>query len=159
MSFGDEMKSKAEEVHLREKAKDFGDALGEMARTAMELAAGYAQQNRDKVDGVLDKTGRSFDEKTGGKYSDTVYKVRAQVDKGLDKLVETRGQGTGTTPGTGTTGAGTTADAGTTGTAAGTSSTTASPRPEAPAPPPPGSPAASDRTRTFDDDEPADHPS
>ena len=88
MSFGEQMKHKADEVHFQEKAKDFGDALVEMAKTAVSAAAGYAQQNRDKVDGALDKAEAKISEKTGGKHADTVTKVRASVDKGIDRLVE-----------------------------------------------------------------------
>ena len=88
MSFGEQLKSKADEVHLQEKAKDFGDAVVEMARAAMSVAASYAHDNRGKVDGALDKAEAKIDEKTGGKHADTVTKVRASVDKGIDKLVE-----------------------------------------------------------------------
>ena len=88
MSFGEQLKSKADEVHLQEKAKDFGDAVIEMARTVMSLAAGYAQQNRDKVDGALDIAEARIGERTGGKHAGTVTRVRASVDKGIDKLVE-----------------------------------------------------------------------
>ena len=88
MSFGEQLKSKADEVHLQEKAKDFGDAVVELAKAAMALAAGYAHENRGKVDSVLDKAEARIEEKTGGKHAVTVTKVRASVDKGIDKLVE-----------------------------------------------------------------------
>ena len=88
MSFGEQLKSKADEVHLQEKAKDFGDAIAEMVKAIVSLVAGYAEQNREKVDGALDKAEAKIEEKTGGKHSETVTKVRAGVDKGLDKLVE-----------------------------------------------------------------------
>jgi len=35
VSFGEQLKNKADEVHLQEKAKDFGDAVVEMAKAAM----------------------------------------------------------------------------------------------------------------------------
>lgn len=92
MSFGEQMKHKADEVHFQEKAKDFGDALVEMARTAMSAAAGYAQQNRGKVDDALDMAEATISKKTGAKHADTVTKVRASVDKGIDKLVEQHDQ-------------------------------------------------------------------
>jgi hypothetical protein len=88
VSFGEQLKHKADEVHLQEKAKDFGDAVIQMAKAAVSAAAGYAQENRDKVDGALDKASVKIDEKTGGKHADTVTRVRASVDKGIDKLVE-----------------------------------------------------------------------
>ena len=98
MSFGEQLKHKADEVHLQEKAKDFGDAVVEMAKAVMSLAAGYAQENRGKVDEALDKADSTIDEKTGGKHSETVIKVRASVDKGIDKLVEHRDPAAPPTP-------------------------------------------------------------
>ena len=101
MSFGDQMKHKAEEVHLQAKAKDFGDAVAEMLKTAATIAANYAKENREKVDGALDKVEGTIEEKTNGKHTDTVTKVRASVDKGIDKLVEKNAPQTtpGATPG------------------------------------------------------------
>ncbi|NUO89823.1 MAG: antitoxin [Dermatophilaceae bacterium] len=96
MSFGEQLKHKADEVHLQEKAKDFGDAVVQVAKAAVSAAAGYAHENRDKVDGALDKASMKIDEKTGGKHADTVTRVRASVDKGIDKLVAQH-QGTTTT--------------------------------------------------------------
>ena len=96
MSFGEQLKSKADEVHLQEKAKDFGDAVVEMAKAAMSAAAAYAQENRGKVDGALDKAEAKITEKAGTKHADTVTKVRTSVDKGIDKLVEQRAQATPT---------------------------------------------------------------
>lgn len=87
MTFGEQMKQKANEVNLAGKAKDLGDALVDVARTAMGLAAGYASENREKVDGMLDRAVKTIDEQTSGKHAETVTKVRAQVDKGIDKLV------------------------------------------------------------------------
>lgn len=87
MSFNEQMKQKAEEVHLQEKARDFGDAVAEVVKTAVGIAAGYAADNRPKVDAMLDKAEATITEKTGGKHTDTVTSVRGQVDKGIDKLV------------------------------------------------------------------------
>ncbi|GAA6525501.1 antitoxin [Intrasporangium sp. DVR] len=88
MTFSEQMKQKADEVNLQAKAKDFGDAVVEVVKAAVGIAAGYAAENRDKVDGVLDKAAQTIDERTGGKHADTVTKVREQVDKRISKLVE-----------------------------------------------------------------------
>jgi uncharacterized protein YicC (UPF0701 family) len=90
MSFNEQMKQKAEEVHLQDKAKAFGDALAEVAKAAVGVAAGYAAENRPKVDAMLDKAERTIVEKTGAKHAETVITVRGQVDKGIDKLVAKR---------------------------------------------------------------------
>ena len=131
MSFGDQMKHKAEEVHLQAKAKDFGDAVAEMLKTAASIAASYAKENREKVDGALDKVEGTIEEKTNGKHTDTVSKVRASVDKGIDKLVETNAPKTPPTPGAAP------------GAGAG----------------PTGSSVPDDRFSAFDDDAPAGSPS
>jgi hypothetical protein len=88
--FGEQLKSKADEVNLQVKAKEFGDAVFEVAKAAVSLAASYAQDNRDKVDGALDKAESTIGHTVGGKHAGTVSKVRASVDKGIDRLVEQR---------------------------------------------------------------------
>ena len=148
MAFGEELKNKADEVHLQEKAKDFGDALAEVVKTAVSLAAGYAQQNRGKVDNALDKAEASIEQRTGGKHTETVTKVRATVDKGIDKLVEKTPGGPaapGTTGAAGATGpTGAAGASGAAGAAAGT--TSAAPIPD-------------DTFSAFDDDTPSGSPS
>lgn len=88
VTFGEQMKHKAQEVHFQDKAKEFGDAIAEMARTAFRGLADLVEQNRDKIDGALDKAGQKIDEKMDGKHSDKIAKIQVQVDKGIDKLVE-----------------------------------------------------------------------
>ena len=88
MAFGEQLKHKADEVHLQDKAKDFGDAVAEVIKEAMSLVAGLAQDNRPKVDDALNKAEAKLVQTNGGKHAETVTKVRASVDKGIDKLVE-----------------------------------------------------------------------
>ncbi|MDN5789747.1 MAG: antitoxin [Micrococcales bacterium] len=88
MDFSDQMKQKAHDVDLQAKAKDFGDALAEVVKAAFDAAADYAQANREKVDGALDKAEQVIGERTGGTHDETVGKVRSQLDKGMDKLAE-----------------------------------------------------------------------
>ncbi|MEO5745277.1 MAG: antitoxin [Terracoccus sp.] len=88
MTFGDDMKRKADEVHLQGKAKDFGDAVTELVKAAVGMVGGFAAENRQKVDGALDKAQETVGGNLKGRSADTVTKVRAQVDKGLDKLVD-----------------------------------------------------------------------
>jgi hypothetical protein len=123
------MKNKADEVHLQAKAKDFGDAVAEMVKAAVSIAARYAKENREKVDGALDKVEGTISERTNGKHTDTVSKVRAGVDKGIDKLVEKSGSQTAAPGSTGSAG-----------------STT-------------GSSVPDDRHSAFDDDTPEGSPS
>lgn len=73
-------------------------AFGKARVRAGELA----HQNRAKIDQTLDKAGKFVDDKTGGKYHDTVEKVKAQAAKGVE-FVENERHG-GTSPGTPTPG-------------------------------------------------------
>ena len=88
MAFGEQLKHKADEVHLQEKARDFGDAVADVLKEAVTLVAGLAQDNRPKVDEALNKAEAKLVQTNGGKHAETVTKVRASVDKGIDKLVE-----------------------------------------------------------------------
>lgn len=98
MSFSEQMRQKAEEVRLQAKAKDFGDAVAQMVKATVEIAAGYASQNREKVDGMLDKAEVTIVDRTGAKHADKVAKVRGKVDQGIDKLVEHGGTKPGGVP-------------------------------------------------------------
>ena len=88
MTFGDDMKRKADEVHLQDKAKDFGDAVSELVKAAVGMVGGFAAENREKVDGALDKAQETVAGNLSGRSADKVTKVRSQVDRGLDKLAD-----------------------------------------------------------------------
>src|SRR5512139_1265182 len=105
MSFNEQMKQKADEVHLQDKAKAFGDALAEVVKAAVGAASGYAAENRRKVDPMLDKAEHTIAQKAGPKHADTVTTVRGQLDKGIDKLVAKR-ESEGESKGAGHAGAG-----------------------------------------------------
>lgn len=88
VSFSDQMKQKADEVNLQAKAKELGDAVGDMVKAALDAVAGYASQHREQIDGALDKAEQTIADQTGGKHADTVTKVRSKVDHGIDKLAQ-----------------------------------------------------------------------
>ena len=75
MAFGEQLKHKADEVHLQDKAKDFGDAVAEVIKEAIGLVAGLAQDNRPKVDEALDKAEAKLVQTNGGKHAETVRTV------------------------------------------------------------------------------------
>lgn len=95
MSFLDKMKHKADELGLREKADQLAEEAKKAAAQAREKAGELAAENREKVEGLLDKAGAKIDERTEGRYSDTIAKAKGQVTKGVDKLAEGAGHPTG----------------------------------------------------------------
>lgn len=94
-SFFDKLMDKAEELELQRKAEDLVDAAAKLATQAVEKAGDLAHENRDKVEGMLDKAAAKVDEQTDGRYADKVAKARTQVSHGVDKLAEQR---SGSTP-------------------------------------------------------------
>jgi hypothetical protein len=87
VTFGAQLKQKVDEVHLQEKAKEFGDAVAEVVTAAAGLLAGYVKENRSRFDDALDTAERFVNERTDGKHAEAVLKVRSSVDKGVDSLV------------------------------------------------------------------------
>ena len=47
----------------------------------MDKVKGLLSQNSDKVDAAIDKAGDFVDDKTQGKYSDTIHKVQEEAKK------------------------------------------------------------------------------
>lgn len=75
-------------VELAGKADEAIRKGDEAVRKGIDKAGTYAAENRDKVDGMLDKAAATIDSKTGGKYHSQIVTVRTQVAKGVDRLAE-----------------------------------------------------------------------
>ena len=90
MTFMDKLKKKAEELDLQGKADRLAGAATKAAQQSREKAGELADENRDKVERVLDKAGGAIDERTKGKYATKVARAKQQVNKGVDKLAEQR---------------------------------------------------------------------
>ncbi|OBA64466.1 hypothetical protein A5647_01955 [Mycobacterium sp. 1100029.7] len=50
----------------------------------LDKAKDLLAQNADKVETAIDKAGEFVDDKTQGKYSDTIHKVQDEAKKALD---------------------------------------------------------------------------
>jgi MT0933-like antitoxin protein len=54
----------------------------------LDKAKDLLSQNADKVEMAIDKAGDFVDEKTQGKYSDTIHKVQEEAKKAAEKGTE-----------------------------------------------------------------------
>jgi uncharacterized protein YjbJ (UPF0337 family) len=90
MTFIDKLKSKADELDLQGKADRLADAATKAAKQVREKVGELADENRDRVESVLDKAGAAIDERTEGKYAIKVARAKQRVSKGVDKLAEQR---------------------------------------------------------------------
>ncbi len=84
------LKTKLDELELERRIDELTVATEKAVKRAIEHAGELAHDNRDKVATLLDKAGTAIDQRTEGKYHDTVGKVRAQVVTGVDKLATKR---------------------------------------------------------------------
>ena len=93
-----DLEAKAKEMELDKRLTTFADQADQFLRVAATRAGDYAAENRERVEATLDKAGAKVDEKTEGKYTAYVGKVRAGVLTGVDWVAEQRETGTtGTT--------------------------------------------------------------
>jgi ElaB/YqjD/DUF883 family membrane-anchored ribosome-binding protein len=84
------LKRKIDELDLDRRVNDFVIQAETVLKRAVETAGDFAHEHRDDVDRALDRVSARFEERTDGKYSAQVSKVRGQVELGLEKLAERR---------------------------------------------------------------------
>ncbi|MEO7069180.1 MAG: antitoxin [Nostocoides sp.] len=89
-TFVDKLLEKADELELQRKADEVIDAAAKLAHEALGKAGALAHDNRDKVEGFLDKAAAKVDEQTDGKYRDKVAKAREQASRGVATLADQR---------------------------------------------------------------------
>ena len=85
-----DLEAKARELELEKKLEAFADQADHYLREAAVKAGDYAHDNRDRVEEALDQAGSKVDEKTDGKYSRYVDKLKTGVLVGVDWVAEQR---------------------------------------------------------------------
>lgn len=97
-SFADKLVAKAKDLGLPPQTETVIRETDKAVHDAVRTVGTLADTNRDKIVSVMAKAEQTIDEKTEGKYADTLAKVRAQAEKGLDKVAEKRGEPGATYP-------------------------------------------------------------
>jgi len=85
-----DLEAKARELELDKKLESFADQADHYLREAAVKAGDYAHDNRGRVEETLDKAGAKVDEKTEGKYTRYVEKLRTGVLVGVDWVAQQR---------------------------------------------------------------------
>ncbi|MFL6168986.1 MAG: Rv0909 family putative TA system antitoxin [Ornithinibacter sp.] len=85
-----DLEAKARELELDKKLESFADQVDHYLHEAAVKAGDYAHDNRDRVEETLDKAGAKVDEKTDGKYTRYVEKLRTGVLVGVDWVAQQR---------------------------------------------------------------------
>jgi ElaB/YqjD/DUF883 family membrane-anchored ribosome-binding protein len=85
-----DLEAKARELELDKKLETFAEKADSALRDAAVKAGDYAHDNRGRVEETLDKAGAKVDEKTDGKYTRYVEKLRTGVLVGVDWVAQQR---------------------------------------------------------------------
>jgi ElaB/YqjD/DUF883 family membrane-anchored ribosome-binding protein len=85
-----DLEAKARELELDKKLETFADKADTALREAAVKAGEYAHDNRGRVEETLDKAGAKVEEKTDGKYTRYVEKLRTGVLVGVDWVAQQR---------------------------------------------------------------------
>ena len=85
-----DLEAKARELELERKLEAFAEKADHYLREAAVKAGDYAHDNRDRVEGALASAGSKVDEKTHGKYTRYVEKLRTGVLVGVDWVAQQR---------------------------------------------------------------------
>lgn len=85
-----------DDLDLPRRFNELADVATKTFHSARGVAGDLAHENRDKVDGLLAKAESAIDQRTDGKYHDTVAKVRSGLATGVDKLAAQRPGAPGT---------------------------------------------------------------
>lgn len=85
------LKQKIDDLDLDRRINELAQHAEQLVVRAIDTAADYASEHRDDMDRLLTRATTAIDERTDGRYADKVSKVRDQLDRGVEKLAERRG--------------------------------------------------------------------
>ncbi len=82
------LKQTIDAIDLDRRLNELTEQAEQVAKKALDSAAGYAREHRDDVDRLLTKVSTTIDERTDGKYADRLTEVRQRVERGVSRLAE-----------------------------------------------------------------------
>jgi len=90
MDITERLKQKLDELEVERRLQEVVAQAETAVVSAVARAGEVAHERHDEWEGYLGRAQALVDERTGGKYADTVGKVRDQASRGLAKLAEQR---------------------------------------------------------------------
>lgn len=93
-NIGDKLKQKIDEMDIDRHVNDFVVQVEGLFAIARDQVASLAEERGDDVERLLDKVSTLIDERTQGRFSPQVHKVRETVSTGVTKLAEQRSSDT-----------------------------------------------------------------
>lgn len=90
MTITDMLREKAEQLQVERRLEQLGAATAKAVDEAKSRLGTVAHDNQAKVEAMLDKAGATIDERTGGKYGQTVAKVKSQLSHVVETVAQQR---------------------------------------------------------------------
>jgi hypothetical protein len=84
------LKDKLDELEVERHLAELAAQAEEAVVRGVARAGAMTHDNRDRIEGFLDRAGEAVDRRTEGKYADQIVRVRSQLDRGVEKLAEKR---------------------------------------------------------------------
>jgi HEPN domain-containing protein len=89
----DTIKNIVDELEIERRITEIAEQAEKALLVALTKAGDYVHEHSSDIEGMLDKASTAIDERTDGKFADTLDKVKDQVNLGVTKLAEKRGTG------------------------------------------------------------------
>lgn len=90
MTVTETLKQMVDELELERRLTEATEAAEKAVHRAWEKAGDYAHSHGSDIERMLDKASTTIDERTDGKFADTLAKVKEQVRLGVTRLAERR---------------------------------------------------------------------
>lgn len=85
------LKQKIDELDLDKRLNDLTEQAEVAINRALDSASDYARDHRTDLERWLDRASETVEQRTGGRYSDRVTRVRDTLAEGVDRLAARRG--------------------------------------------------------------------
>jgi hypothetical protein len=95
--FAETLRAKLEEYGVEGHLESFAAQLEHVVRQGMETVGSLAHEHRDDIGGFLSRTAEALDRRTDGRHAETISEVRGQLERGMERLAQQRGDDAGTT--------------------------------------------------------------
>ncbi len=90
---GNRIRARLDELDVERRIGELAAHAEEAVAQGMKKAGELAHEHRDDIDRVLDRAAGAVDRRTDGKHATGLGKLRAQLDRGVDRLAERRPEG------------------------------------------------------------------
>ena len=86
----DALKDKLDELEVERRLSELAAQAEEVVVKGIARAGELTDDNRDRIEELLDRAGGALDRRTEGKYAEQIGRVRTTLERGVDRLAAQR---------------------------------------------------------------------